>query len=212
MKFSVIGSPLGAKIFKTYARVFHDLHFRIATPSDADDLYRFRFTIYVQAGYIRAEDYPEKRFSDKFDPYSISVIALKSGKIMGAGRATHYSVQGLPMLEYFNVALPGNSDKNTLVEMGRFMVDPVYRGKSRLVSLGMSLQLKAHIKSNPSIRWLIAFMPEKVRRAFCGFIPFQPLQEYPVNEAHLRARNLLPGYWAQGNIHPVIAEATELLS
>lgn len=209
---TLVASTNGLVLFRAYVKAFHGISFRMATGNDLDALYQFRYRMYCQAGYIWAENYPDQRFTDKFDAVSADVIALKAGAIIGAGRVTPFSEQGLPVLEYFNVAPPLITNKHALAEMGRFMVDPAFRGSARLVSLGLSTELKRYLGRHPSIEWLVAFMPEPVRLAFSAYVPFHVLHEYPVDDARLKARNLLPGYWLQDSIHPVIARASELLS
>jgi len=114
-------------------------------------------------------------------------------------------------MQFFNINFPAEIDLPTVVEMGRFMVDPQYRGKSRLATLGMSLQLNHYIKTDSSAKWLIAFMSEKVRKAFHEIVPFQILEENPPEKAQLEARTVRQGYWDKGEIHPVIAKSSELL-
>jgi hypothetical protein len=206
-----VKTAIGALIFKGYAQLVYGLSFRIALGDDEANLYRFRYKIYCDEGYIKSDSYPDQKFSDKYDPASISVIAVKANEIVGAGRATHYSQGGLPTFEYFNIKLPDNINRDRIVEMGRFMVHPKHRGKARLVAIGMSLQLKKYVRGNPDIEWLVAFMSDKVQQAFAALIPFQTLAENPLAEIHIQARGLLPGYWEKGNIHPVIAKASELL-
>ena len=87
----MIKTPVGALIFRAYARIAYGLQFRIARPEDMAALYRFRFDVYTGEGYVNPEDYPDKLFSDQFDPYSTSVLTLKKGRIIGCGRASHYS-------------------------------------------------------------------------------------------------------------------------
>jgi hypothetical protein len=54
-------------------------------------------------------------------------------------------------------------------------------------------------------------MSTKVRQAFSSFVSFQALEEIPLESKHLAARELLPGYWARGDIHPVAARSAALL-
>ncbi len=63
-------------------------------------LYYFRFDVYTGEGYVNPEDYPNKSFSDQFDPYSSSVLGLKNDRIIGCQRATHYSALGLPVQQF----------------------------------------------------------------------------------------------------------------
>lgn len=207
-----VKSKTGRTLFCAYAKVFHGISFRMATGKDLDALYQFRFRMYCDTGYLRPEDHPDQRFTDKYDAVSAHVIALRAGAIIGAARVTPYSAQGLPVLEYFNVVPPVITDHYTLAELGRFMVDPAFQGSARLVSLGLSAEVKRYLGRHPAIEWLVAFMPEPVRQAFAFYVPFHLLREYPVDDRHLQARNLLPGYWAQDDIHPVMARASELLA
>ena len=207
----IIKTAPGVFLFRCYARFAYGLQFRIATPEDMAALYRFRFDVYTGEGYVNPEDYPDKLFSDQFDPYSASVITLKNARIIGCGRATHYSELGLPVMQFFSVKLPAEIDWPSVVEMGRFMVDPQYRGKARLATLGMSLQLSAYVRRDSSVKWLIAFMSEKVRSAFYEIVPFGILDENSPSKAQLAARTQRQGYWDKGKIHPVIAESSRLL-
>ncbi|MBV1931379.1 MAG: GNAT family N-acetyltransferase [Porticoccaceae bacterium] len=207
----IIKTPVGSSIFRAYARIAHGLTFRVAIPADMDSLYRFRFEVYTDEGYVNPDDYPDKLFSDQFDPFSISVITLKNNRIIGCGRATRWSNLGLPVFQFFSIKLPTEIDHQSMVEMGRFMVDRAYRGKARLATLGMSLQLRTYLRSDHSIKWLIAFMSNKVRDAFSEIVPFKILDEYPPEQKHLQARTVRQGYWDKGVIHPVIAEPSQLL-
>ncbi|RLA41763.1 MAG: hypothetical protein DRQ64_01425 [Gammaproteobacteria bacterium] len=207
----MIKTPFGAFLFRAYARIAYGLQFKVARPEDMAALYRFRFDVYTGEGYVNPEDYPDKRFSDQFDAHSASVLTLKNGRIIGCGRATHYSALGLPVQQFFSINFPVQTELSTVIEMGRFMVDPQYRGKARLATLGMSLQLSAYVRRDRSAKWLIAFMSEKVRRAFYDIVPFEILDENPPSKAQLEARTVRQGYWDKGEIHPVMAESSRLL-
>ncbi len=176
-----------------------------------DALYRFRFDVYTDEGYVNPDDYPDKLFSDQYDLFSVSVITLKGGRIIGCGRATHWSDLGLPVFQFFAIQLPADIELQSIVEMGRFMVNPAHRGKARLATLGMSMELRSHVRSDSSTKWLIAFMSEKVRNAFYAIVPFEILDQHPPEQNHLEARTIRQGYWDKGVIHPVIAESSQLL-
>ncbi len=180
-------------------------------PIRDEALYRFRYRIYCEEAYIDPIDHPQGKFSDNYEQASASVIALADDVIVGAGRATHMSAAGLPTLQYFNVVLPDGISDDTLVEMGRFMIDRRFRGRSRIVSQGLVVQLRAYLDAQPSVQWLIAFMSRKVCRAFAPFVAFEALPEHPLQQRHLDARRMLPGYWRQADIHPYIARASALL-
>ena len=207
----MIKMPIGAFFFRIYARIVYGLQFKVARPEYMAALYRFRFDVYTGEGYVNPEDYPDKRFSDQFDPCSASVLTLKNGRIIGCGRATHYAALVLPVQQFFSINFPAHTDLSTVVERGRFMVDPQYRGKARLATLGMSLQLSTYVKCDSSAKWLIAFMSEKVRSAFYEIVSFEILDENPPNKEQLEARSQRQGYGDKGEIHPVMAESSRLL-
>ena len=207
----LLKTPVGSFVFRAYARLAHGLAFRLATPTDIDALYRFRFDVYAGEGYVDPDDYPDKLFSDQYDPVSASVMTIKNGLIIGCGRATHYSELGLPVFQFFSIDLPEGINEQSVVEMGRFMVDPSYRGKARLATLGMSLQLRSYVRSRASTKWLIAFMSNKVRNAFHEIVPFRVLNQNPPQKTHLEARTVRQGYWDKGEIYPVIAVSSQLL-
>ena len=207
----LIKTSLGSFLFKRYTQFKHGLTFRVATQADMDALYRFRFEVYTGEGYVNPDDYPDKQFSDQYDPFSISVITLKENRIIGCGRAIRWSELGLPVFQFFSIKLPVDIEPESIVEMGLFMVDPAYRGKARLATLGMSMELRSFVRSDSSKKWLIAFMSNKVRDAFHEIVPFEILDEYPPEQKHLEARTIRQGYWDKGVIHPVIAESSQLL-
>jgi len=118
---------------------------------------------------------------------------------------------GLPTIDYFNLSLPDDANPKSVVEMGRFIVHPRHRGKSRIISIGLSLLLKSYMRNDTTLEWLVAFMSDDARRSFHAFVPFRVLDELPLETKHLNARESLPGYWAKGRIRPVIARSSELL-
>ena len=207
----IIKTFLGAWLFRRYSRVVHGLQFRLAGLEDMDALYRFRFAVYTAEGYVKPEHYLDQRFSDRYDSQSVSVLTLKNGRIIGCGRATHHSDLGLPVQQFFSIQWPAGIDLQPVVEMGRFMVERQHRGKARLATLGMSLQLSQYVKGDPTAQYLVAFMSEKVRKAFYDIVPFERLDENPPSEEQLEARTLRQGYWDKGEIHPVMAAASRLL-
>ena len=207
----IIKTFLGAWLFRRYARVVYGLQFRLAGPEDMDALYRFRFAVYTAEGYVKPEHYPDQRFSDRYDSQSVSVLTLKNGRIIGCGRATHYSDLGLPVQQFFSIQWPAAIELQSVVEMGRFMVESEHRGKARLATLGMSLQLSQYVRRDPAAQHLVAFMSEKVRQAFYDIVPFERLAENLPSEEQLEARTLRQGYWDKGEIYPVMAAASRLL-
>lgn len=204
--------PAGRALLRAWAYLVHGLRFRRVDAPDLDALYRFRHAIYRAEGYLPNEGRADERFSDQYDAVSLNVIALHKGRIVGAARATPWSEVGLPVLAACNVELPPELDIATAAEMGRFMVAPALRGHARLVSIGLSLELRVWLRENPQIRWLVGFMFERVRSAFRPFVPFEPLVERPLEARHEAARALLPGYWARGGVHAVYAPADSLLA
>jgi hypothetical protein len=200
-------SPVGGRIFRTYVRWRHGLRFRIAGPGDLDELFAFRYRVYAAEGYIDSTRYPDGRFADRYDDASVNVVALQRGMIVGAGRATLPSEAGLPTMACFNPILPAGIDPASIAEMGRFMVDRRLRGKSRMVSIGLSIELRHIVRSKPEIRWLLAFMDEKVRRAFYPFAPFEVLEEQPLERRHIEERARMPGYFEKNSARPVLASA-----
>ncbi len=207
----VIKTVPGAWLFCHYARIAHGLQFKLAGPEDMEALYRFRFLVYTAEGYVKPEHYPDQRFSDRYDSQSVSVLTLQNGRIIGCGRATHYSDLGLPVQQFFSIQWPAAIELQSVVEMGRFMVESEHRGKARLATLGMSLQLSQYVRRDPAAQHLVAFMSEKVRKAFYEIVPFEKLDENPPSEEQLEARTLRQGYWDKGEIHPVMAAASRLL-
>lgn len=204
---SLIKRPWGAFLFRVYMRLVHGISFSVLKNTCLDELSEFRFKVYCQEGFINEMDYPNKAFADKYDATSASMVARYKGNIIGVLRVTHYSALSLPTFDYFNLELPEEVRVKETIELGRFMVDKEYRSSAHMVSIGLFLQSKEYVQSNKEIKWMVAFMPDNVRELVSHMCPFEVLDQKPIQESHLQARELLPGYWEGRKILPLISEA-----
>jgi hypothetical protein len=200
---------MGRGLFQAHARARFGITFRLSSPADEPAVFAFRHRIYESEGYLAPEAAAKGALSDEFDPVSVNAIAEYGGQIVGVGRATGPSEALFPTLKYFNVELPPGVQTQAMMEMGRFMVSADFRGRARVVSVGLSQQLRIHVRKNPHIQWLLASMNEGVRAAFSGFVPFERLKELPLKAEHEAARQALGGYFERNEAHPVLAHVRD---
>ena len=69
---------------------------------DLSMAYHFRWNIYTKEDYIDPADYPDKELKDKYDEFSINLLAIKNQKPVGAVRMVFFSQLGFPTANAFN--------------------------------------------------------------------------------------------------------------
>jgi len=97
-----------------------------------EEVYRLRFQVYArECNFIKAEDYPDGRETDKFDPHSIHFAAIDDeGYVAGALRLVLDSPFGFPIEEHCGYSLDVNEKKiprKNLGEISRLVISRSYR-------------------------------------------------------------------------------------
>lgn len=106
------------------------LHLGVAeTPEDREAVFRLRYETVVALGWKRAEELPEGIERDEHDDRSTQLAAWDGHKLVGSCRIV-FPTRGrrLPVEEAFDLDL---DDRAHVVELGRSIVSPEYRGDHR---------------------------------------------------------------------------------
>src|SRR3989344_9007472 len=104
-RIGIIKNLIGTRIFLFLARL-KGYSFKLMSDNDLESVYRLRWQIYSDEGYINPEDYPNHMFKDKYERFSKNFAAFYKNKIIGTVRLTFNSAAGIPTLNNFNVVLP----------------------------------------------------------------------------------------------------------
>lgn len=181
---------------------------RIAkTPEELKDVFRLRYKIYLESGYIKDLNFDEPLFSDKYDVNSINFIAYRKEHPVGVVRLVLNSNLGMPLEEYYNVDL---SQKNGAVEVSRLGVVREYRGGKRRVVIALMRAVYYWSHKN-NVRYWYMFMPEKLAESFEALCArFYYIPEKALTEKHTSARKLMLGYFRKTKAKPYILDVQEL--
>lgn len=101
---------------------------------DVAAVHRLRYDVYCHELHsLDARDYPDGKERDKYDEYSVHLIAKIGGEIAGAMRLVRDNPHGFLMEERFT--LPTAIDRSKMVEHSRLVIGKKYRGMGLLPKL-----------------------------------------------------------------------------
>jgi N-acyl amino acid synthase of PEP-CTERM/exosortase system len=104
---------------------------KVEPPESFDALYRLRYQVYCnECGFIRPEDFPSGKESDKYDPYSVHFIAEDHIGPIGTARVILDSPHGFPLEEHCKGALTSDLSgfpRKNLAEVSRLVISKEYR-------------------------------------------------------------------------------------
>ena len=180
----------GLKSFEIYARSQGYVFREARSKQDLEAVYQIRWKVYKEAGYISPQAYPEQRMSDRFDAWSINLVALYGGKPVGTLRLTPLE-KGSPLLDLFAVKeLP---EYYRTMEIGRFAVLSEARS-SRMVAIGLIGKM-SEISLRKKIEWWVGYAPHPLLKTFRKLFRYEVLPTLPVGAKEKAARQSMAGYF-----------------
>lgn len=113
------------------------LQFREATQApEREACLRLRYQAVIERRLASAESFPDGLESDCFDADAVHVLGFDGDRPIAASRIVLPAAgRALPTVVAFGVHLPAAAD---VVEWGRIVVDPDYRGDGHRVFLGLA--------------------------------------------------------------------------
>ena len=122
------------------ARLLADLEplvFREAVGDDErEDAYRLRYRALAEMGLDASTAFPEGRERDEYDATAVQIVGCEVRTIIATCRLVLPAPgRELPMQTAFGLSLEKEED---LVEWGRVVVDPAYRGDGHSVFMGLA--------------------------------------------------------------------------
>ena len=188
--FHLLRQWYGIKSFMWYART-HGYTFQVARDERAlNAVYRIRWNVYADAGYIAREEYPEQYMEDQYDKWSVNLLASYQGTAVGTLRLTPLS-KGSPILDLFRVEQWPTLDKS--VEVGRFAVLPEGRN-GRVVALGLLVKMSEWALSE-GVEWLVGYAPRPLLKSFYEVAVYKEIPTLPLSERERKARQKMVGYF-----------------
>jgi N-acyl-L-homoserine lactone synthetase len=102
------------------------------------DAFRLRYRALAEMGVDAASTFPDGMERDEFDAGAVHILGREAESLVATSRLVLPAPgRQLPMLSAYDLAL---SDTSDLVEWGRLVVDPAYRGDGHSVLLGLAAQ------------------------------------------------------------------------
>lgn len=131
----VLGDNLAASILDE----LEPLHFGEAQdPRECEDCYRLRYRAVVEMRMTSAERFPSGLEHDEFDAEAVQLLGRDEGSVIATARLVLPAPgRSLPTERDFELRL---SDGLEVVEFGRVVVDPRYRGDGHSVFMGLAAQ------------------------------------------------------------------------
>jgi N-acyl-L-homoserine lactone synthetase len=107
-----------------------------ADEPEREAAFRLRYRALTEMGLDAAAVFPDRRECDEFDASAVQIIGVDGGALVATCRLVLPSPgRPLPMLAAYALPMDTATD---LVEWGRVVVDPTYRGDGHSVFMGLA--------------------------------------------------------------------------
>lgn len=199
-----MGDDLAASILED----LDPLHFGEAVdPIEREECFRLRFRAVLEMEMATADRFPEGLERDEFDAGAVQILGRDQARIIATGRLVlpgHGRL--LPTEQEFGLRLSGELE---VVELGRVVVDPGYRGDGHSVFVGLAAQAWLSMRAR-GFTAAIASTPQRLIKLFeaLGFTvtvlgpprPYWGVERYPII---CDGRPAIPGiqrHWLAGGV------------
>lgn len=206
------------KVEKLFKKIYigvlfkrNHLKFKIAkAKEDLELVYHLRWRIYGQElEYINPNDYPDQKYSDKYDKYSVNFLAFVGNKPVGALRLIFHSPLGFYIERDFPI-VQSPIKPEEIAELSQFTILKEYRGGRRLVSFGLLKKAFEFSKQKGITHWY-ALMGEKLKNSFEKYgIQINPLSYGEFTENYLKEREIMSNYYKKVRPLPYLISLKEV--
>ena len=187
------------------------LKFKVAiNKEDLNLVYHLSWKIYGQElQYINPNDYPDQKYSDKYDKYSVNFLALKHNKAIGTLRLIFHSPLGFYIEKDFPIVQPPIKPEE-IAELSQFIILKEYRGGKRLASFGLFKKAFEFSKQKGITHWY-ALMGEKLKNSFEKYgIKISSLSYGEFTENYLKEREIMSHYYKKVRPLPYLISLKEV--
>ena len=103
----------------------------VESKQELEELYRLRYQVYCnECNFLKEEDYPESKESDKYDPYSLHFVARDSHGPIGTARLIMDNPNGFPIETHYRGSLDfdiKSANHKQVAEISRLTISKSYR-------------------------------------------------------------------------------------
>lgn len=185
---------------------------RSNTHIDDIEIFRFRFSVYLESKFISLQDFTEDVLTDEFDRSAIQIaVRDRSGMLVGTTRFVRPSHVGFHTERLFDFDLPP-INRMRIGEFGRLAVRTTHRGGERFVMLAMLKAVFECMIENGTTH-VLAFLSPKLADSFAqlGCKP-SALRTQAPDRATIQNRRMMKGYFESQNPVPVLYDLERMIS
>ena len=185
---------------------------RSTTHLDDAEIFRFRFRVYLESGFIAPNDFPEEILKDEFDNAATQIaVRDRCGLLVGTTRFVRPSIVGFHTEKLFDFELPP-VNRFHMAEFGRLAVRTNHRGGERFVMLAMLKAVFECMIDNGTTH-VLAFLSPKLADSFAelGCKPLT-LRALKPCERTLENRSAMKRYFESQSPLPVLYDLELMLS
>ncbi len=184
---------------------------RSATHLDDTEIFRFRYRVYLEAGFIVRDSFLSETLRDELDSVSVQVSVRDSfDNLVGVARFVRPSTLGFHTEKLFDFDFPPVL-RERAGEFGRLAISGTHRGGDRIVMLAI---LKAVFESMIESRTtrVLAFLSPKLADSFAdlGCKPFA-IRVRELGPASLENRRTMQPYFDSQSVIPVLYDLDNML-
>ncbi len=161
------------------------------SPEEQDLVYRLRWEVYTEVGYLPPEQFPDGRFRDQADAVSHSWLAWWHDEPVGTVRATPLVHGVAPVFEYVRELPALQAIQDRAVEFGRYAVVAAHR--KGVIAAGLLLNIFAWSVASP-YAYLVWGTSRRLGRWTLRFSP--DIREIPIPHEQINPTDII-GYFKQ---------------
>lgn len=195
-------------ILAPFWKFLNNIRIKVATTEkEFDEIFFFRWKMYTEYGYIDPQDFPHQKLSDKYDRYSLNVIAYKNGQPVGTVRLILPSKEGFPTEKAFNI-IDLNAPRKKMGEISKLCIKK--ESKKNNLTKKIFLCLMAEIyklsQKNKIDYWLVG-IPVNLKsyiEKLHFHLNFQQLKTGPLKPENIKERKTAKKYFEKQQIIPFL--------
>ena len=177
--------------------------YRIVKCSSLDEVLKageIRYRVYLEAGYILPEDFPNQRIVDDYDEVSDILLIYHNSTPIGTVRFINYSDKGFPIFKLFNIVdFPSKVDLHKTQEVSKLAILSQYRGHFLPLSLWLIVSgwyLARQKGINWWLFWTTNYLFENFMKGWFN-VSYERLKFLPPAPEHLKERDKTARFYFQ---------------
>ena len=185
---------------------------RSTTRAEDLEIFRFRYRIYMDSGFITRDSVPADALQDQFDPMAVQIAVRDSlGELVGAARFVRPSNLGFHTEQVFDFEFPP-VPREQVGEFGRLVVADAHRGGERIVMVAvLKAVFECMIESGTThvVAFLSPRLADSVASLGCKPLAIRMMEP---SRRSLENRRAMQSYFDSQSAIPVLYDLEKMFS